>query len=118
MGGELIVNTNQDGDLYSMSGELSTKLSLPARPTIDSEQARETALQAVAKWHEKSSEDFISTEPELWIYDEGLLQPSARPVELVWRMEVTPLDNKGSTVDQAASDGRDQRWLWEWQLLS
>ncbi|HZJ22085.1 MAG TPA: hypothetical protein VFD54_02180, partial [Anaerolineales bacterium] len=93
IGGELIVNTNENGDLFSMNGEVSPDLSLPTQPTIDSEQAKETALQAAAKWYQKSSTDFIATEPELWIYDESLLRASNRQPELVWRMEVTSVDN-------------------------
>ncbi len=93
MGGELIVNTNEDGDLYSMNGEVSPDLSLPTQPTIDSVQAAETALQAMAKWYQKTPADFVATKPELWIFDESLLKQSARPAELVWRMEVTPKDN-------------------------
>ena len=92
IGGELIVNTNDNGDLYSMNGEVSPDLSLSTQPTLDSEQAKQTALQAAAKWYQKTSEDFQASEPELWIYDESLLRPSTRPAELVWRMEVTPKD--------------------------
>jgi fungalysin/thermolysin propeptide len=92
MSGELIVNTNDSGDLYSMNGEVSSDLSLSTQPTIDSEHARVTALQAVAKWYQKGTEDFLVSEPELWIFDESLLRPSTRPAELVWRMEVTPKD--------------------------
>jgi Zn-dependent metalloprotease len=90
LGGELIINTNGSGDLYSINGEISPDISLSTQPTIDSEQARQTALQAAAKWYQRIPEDFLTSEPELWIYDESLLQPSTRPVELVWRMEVTP----------------------------
>ena len=93
MGGELIVNTNENGDLYSMNGEVSPNLSLQTQPTVDSEQARDSALQAVAKWYQKTPADFVASEPELWIFDESLLRSSARPVELVWRMEVTSADN-------------------------
>jgi Zn-dependent metalloprotease len=93
MGGELIVNTNERGDLYSMNGEVSSDLSLQTTPTIDSAQAAETALQAMAKWYQRAPEDFAASAPELWIYDESLLHPSTRPVELVWRMEVTARDN-------------------------
>ncbi len=46
----------------------------------------------MAKWYGMTPEDFTSTEPELWIYDESLLQPSTRPAELTWRIEVTPKD--------------------------
>jgi len=93
MGGELIVNTNGNGDLYSMNGEVSPNLLLPTQPTIDSIQATQTALQAVTKWYEKAPADFVVSTPELWIYDESLLKPSNRAVELVWRMEVTSKDN-------------------------
>ncbi|MBI5704366.1 MAG: M4 family metallopeptidase, partial [Chloroflexi bacterium] len=93
MGGELIVNTNERGDLYSMNGEVSPNLSLRATPTIDSAQAAETALQAVAKWYQHAPQDFVVSTPELWVYDESLLRPSSRPAELVWRMEVTAKDN-------------------------
>jgi Zn-dependent metalloprotease len=93
LGGELIVDTNDNGDLYSMNGEVSPNLSLPTQPTIDPAQAAETALQAMAKWYQRSPEDFVASEPELWIYDESLLRPSTRPVELVWRMEVIAKDN-------------------------
>ena len=92
MGGELIVNTNENGDLNSLNGEVSPDLLLQTQPAITAAQAKETAVQSLAKWYEKTPEDFTATEPELWIFDESLLQPSTRPVELVWRMEVTPRD--------------------------
>ena len=93
MGGELIVNTNERGDLYSMNGEVSPDLSLQTQPEIASDKAQAAALQAVAKWYQGTPDDFVATEPELWIYDESLLQPGTRPVELVWRMEVMPKDS-------------------------
>jgi ribosomal protein L24 len=89
IGGELIVNTNDNGDLYSINGELSPDFSIPTQPKIDSNQAGQTALQAVAKWYQKAPQDFVTSEPQLWIYDESLLQSSTRPIELVWRIEVT-----------------------------
>jgi Zn-dependent metalloprotease len=93
MGGELIVNTNGNGDLYSMNGEVSPNLSLSTQPGIDSLHATQTALQAIAKYYQKKPADFSATNPELWIFDESLLQPSTRPAELVWRMEVTSKDS-------------------------
>src|SRR5687768_2469933 len=38
MGGELIVNTNENGDLYSINGEVSPDLSLSIEPTLTAEQ--------------------------------------------------------------------------------
>jgi len=89
IGGELIVNTDDNGDLYSMNGEVSPQLSLSTYPALDPEQAGKIALQASAKWYQKPSQDFLVSEPQLWIYDESLLRTSNRPPELVWRMEVT-----------------------------
>src|SRR5262245_38793016 len=92
IGGELIVNTNEEGDLYSMNGEVSPDISVSIQPKIESAQAAATAREALAKWYQKTPADFVASEPELWIYDESLLRASARPVELVWRMEVTSKD--------------------------
>lgn len=92
MGGELIINTNENGDLYSMNGEVSANLSLSTQATIDAEQAKEIALKSMAKWYQQTPQDFLVSEPALWVYDESLLRPSTRPAELVWRMEVTPRD--------------------------
>jgi Zn-dependent metalloprotease len=84
MAGELIVNTDDEGNLYSMNGEVSPDLSLDTQPTIDAKQAKASALQSMTKWYQNNSDDFTTTEPELWIFDESLLQPSTRPIELVW----------------------------------
>jgi Zn-dependent metalloprotease len=89
LAGEMIVSTDEGGNLLSMSGEVSPQPSLSVTPDITSEQARATALEAVAKWYELTPADLTATEPEVWIYDERLLKPSTRPIELVWRMEVT-----------------------------
>jgi len=92
MAGELIVNTNDQGDLYSMNGEIAPNLSLPTQPTIDSQEASRIALQAAAKWYRKTPEDFNTSAPTLWVFDESLLKSSQRRAELVWRMDVTPAD--------------------------
>src|SRR6266498_410158 len=93
LGGELIVNTNDNGDLYSINGEVSPELSLSTQPMIETKQVKETVLQLMAKWYQRNTKEFIITEPELWVFDESLLQPGTRPVELVWRMEVTSKDD-------------------------
>jgi len=90
--GEMIVGTDEVGNLLSMSGEVSPQPSLSVTPDIAAEQARTTALEAVAKWYELTPADLTATEPELWVYDERLLLPSTRPIELVWRMGVTATD--------------------------
>ncbi|MBI3241624.1 MAG: M4 family metallopeptidase [Chloroflexi bacterium] len=92
LAGEMIVGTDEVGNLLSMSGEVSPQPSLSVTPGITIEQARTTTLEAAAKWYELTPADLTTTEPQLWIYDERLLQPSTRPAELVWRMEVTATD--------------------------
>ncbi len=92
IGGELIVHTNEEGDLYSINGEVGRGLSLPIEPAIQAEAAQQSALGAVAKWYQITPEGFSVSEPELWIFDPSLLMPSTRPPELVWRMEVTAID--------------------------
>jgi outer membrane protein assembly factor BamB len=106
MGGELIVNTNEQGDLYSMNGEVSPGLSLQTQPEIASDKAQAAALGAVAKWYQGTPVDFVTSEPELWIYDESLLQPSTRPVELVWRMDVTPKNSSLPVHELVLVDAR------------
>ena len=49
IGGELIIHTNGQGDLYSINGEVAANLSVPTEPVIQREQAEHSALQAVGK---------------------------------------------------------------------
>lgn len=93
MGGELNVNTNENGDLYSLNGEVASNLTLSTLPNVDPEQAVQTALEGAAEWYEKTPGEFAASTPELWIYNESLLRPSTRSAELVWRLEVTPRDS-------------------------
>ena len=90
--GEMIVNMNAEGNLLSISGEVSPDLTLSINPTIQAVTARKTALVEIAKLYEINEKHLVSSEPELWIFDESLLTASSRPVELVWRMEVTAKD--------------------------
>jgi len=88
LAGELIVNIDTRGGLLSISGEISPGLSLSVKPTVTAEEAGEIALGVVSKGYELDNDQLTVTEPELWIFDERLLQPSARPAELVWRLNV------------------------------
>ncbi|HSB01867.1 MAG TPA: hypothetical protein VLE49_14550, partial [Anaerolineales bacterium] len=80
-GGELMVNTNQNGDLYSMNGEVSQGLSIDTQPAITAEQAIEIAKQSMVKWHGGKPADYQQTQPSLWIYDEQLVRPSDLPIK-------------------------------------
>jgi Zn-dependent metalloprotease len=92
IGGEMIVNMNTDGELLSISGEVASDLTLDTKPGIKAQEARKTALAEMAKLYNLNEADLDSTTPELWIFDESILTASTRPVELVWRMEVTAKD--------------------------
>jgi bacillolysin len=93
IGGELIVHTNADGDLYSINGEVAKDLSLPTEPTVSLEEAQASALRLVAKGYERTPDHFNVSAPELWVFEAALLMPSTRPPELVWRIEVTSSDH-------------------------
>jgi DNA-binding beta-propeller fold protein YncE len=90
--GEMIVNMNANGELLSISGEVSSDLTLDTKPAIKAQEALKIALNEIAKLHNIDEKALTSTDPELWIFDESLMTASTRPVELVWRMEVTAKD--------------------------
>ena len=93
LGGELIVNASDQGELYSMNGEVSQGLSLDTDPAISVETAIDIAKQGMTKWYGGNPEDYTYKNAELSIFDESLIGgPGLRPAELVWRMDLTPVD--------------------------
>jgi bacillolysin len=90
MAGELIVNMKADGSLLSINGEVSPNLNLDIQPKVSAAYASRVALQTVVTTYNLKPEELTVGEPELWIFDERLMQDKAtQPVHLVWRMEVT-----------------------------
>jgi Zn-dependent metalloprotease len=90
MAGELIVNTNAQGALVSINGEVSPDLDISVTPSIDASQAQGIALQEIASAYGLFLSDVVASEPELWIYDARLMNgEDATPAHLVWRMEIT-----------------------------
>ncbi|CAG1002137.1 Hemagglutinin/proteinase [Anaerolineales bacterium] len=93
MGGELIVNANDQGALYSMNGEVAQALSLDTTPSLTADEAVEIAKRGMAKWYGGEKSGYTpSVAAELWIFDEKILRPSTRPAELVWRMDMVTVD--------------------------
>jgi len=92
LAGEIIVNQDSRGRLLSMSGEISPDLSISVEPALTSREAADLALGAISKQYGLDPSDLSANNPERWIFDERLLRPSARPVELVWRSEVSGVD--------------------------
>ena len=90
MGGELIVNTDAEGALLSINGEISPSLDISTTPTITVRAARDLALKAIAEVYGLEPGDLTASDPALWIYDARLLNgDDPTPAHLVWRMEVS-----------------------------
>ncbi|MBI5934568.1 MAG: hypothetical protein HY867_12760, partial [Chloroflexi bacterium] len=90
MAGELIVNTNAQGGLLSINGEVSPDLNISIAPSIDAALAQSVALQEIASAYGLSLSEVVASEPELWVYDARLMNgEDTTPAHLVWRMEVT-----------------------------
>jgi bacillolysin len=89
--GEMIVNMTPQNTMSSMSGEVTSDLSMETAPTIEPAEALNIARAAVQKQYELVATP-VATTPELWIYDPKLLEPSDAPARLVWRMKVAPVD--------------------------
>lgn len=87
--GELIVNVNAAGRLAAISGEVSPNLNLNTSPGISSAVAVQQARDQVAKAIGVSAGSLSANTPELWIFDSLLVSPLSRPVQLVWRVEVS-----------------------------
>jgi len=92
IGGELVVNIISSGGLLSINGEVSPALSIPTEPRFTAEQTRDTALSLIASRYSIPASELNISEPGLWIFDERLLRDSNRPAELVWRVEVSAVN--------------------------
>jgi Zn-dependent metalloprotease len=88
LGGQLLVNMDKRGGLTSISGEVSPELTLDTAPRLSAAEAEQDALLVVAKYHAVEASALSVSPATLWIFDERLLLPGARPPELVWRTEV------------------------------
>ncbi|MEK6222810.1 MAG: hypothetical protein N2D54_11245, partial [Chloroflexota bacterium] len=93
IGGELILHMSENGKLYSLSGEISPNLNLSTKFKINPQQAKITALAIVAKQYAVAADNLVASTPKLSIFDERLLQPSTKPAELVWQLEVNAKDS-------------------------
>ncbi len=92
LGGELIVQMDKQRDVLSVTGEVLPSPAVSTVPAIAAGTAQRLALAVAAKTHELSPELLTATEPELWIYNPLLLgAPGPQRTELVWRVEVNPV---------------------------
>lgn len=94
IGGEINVNLASNNGLLSINGEISPGLTLPTQAAITMQQAKDKALNAVAKWYQVKPSTLKISVPALSVYDPQLLGPNATPASLVWRMELTSKELK------------------------
>lgn len=91
IGGEIIVQMGNRQDILSANGEVLPDIEISIIPSVDAKTAVQTALNKVAKDYGLSAADLTATEPELWIYNPGIMGGPGIPTStLVWRIEVTP----------------------------
>jgi bacillolysin len=91
-GGELIVQLDAAKNVLSANGEILSGIAAPTQPSILLAAARQSALELVAKHYGVETSALQTTEPALWIFNPALVEPGSGPTQLVWRMEVTPVE--------------------------
>jgi len=98
MAGELNVEVDGENNLLVANGEALPDISLDIRPDVSAKDARQTALQTVAKDNDLRRTRLQTSKPELWIYDPRLMGgPGVEVPRLVWRMNVA---DKGRFIDE------------------
>ncbi len=91
-GGDVIVQT-RPGGVAMVMGQTLPKANLAIVPRITSDEAQQSALQQVAKYHGLSIDRLTVGAPAPWIYNARLLKQGRDLTQLVWRVEVTSDDD-------------------------
>lgn len=89
IGGEMVLNTDEKGNVISLNGEISPNLKLDSiKASISAEQAYQIASKGAQAWYKVPKASLIISQPALSIYDEHIFKPSTKASTLVWRVEV------------------------------
>lgn len=89
LAGELVVQTDGQGDVFSAGGEALPSLALSVKPAIDASAAAQAARDQIAKQYDVAASSLTVAAPALWVYNPTLLGGPGAPVSsLVWRTEV------------------------------
>jgi bacillolysin len=89
LGGELVVNLDEVGNMLSASGEALPSLRMSVTPQVSPSEARDAAASAVARARAVPATGLDTSAPRVWIYDSRLLGgPGLDRPALVWRMDV------------------------------
>jgi Zn-dependent metalloprotease len=93
LGGELVVQMDWENNVLSANGEVLPQPRVNVVPYIGTSEARERALDMMAKNYGLGVDTLVATEGELWIYNPMLLGGQGPHITaLVWRMEVEPVE--------------------------
>ena len=106
LGGELVVNLDAGGRVLSAGGEALPGADVPS-PAVGSAEARESAIDAVAREHGVPASSLDASMPELWLYDAKLLGgPGPDGTTLVWRTAVTGRRDRPADADRRGAGQR------------
>jgi Zn-dependent metalloprotease len=94
---DVIVNTNAQGAMTSLTAKTSPNLTVDVNPTVTAEAAAARAITATAKYENVAADSLSANTPELQIYDSRLLINDGRPAHLVWKVEVS---SQSAPVDE------------------
>ena len=93
LGGELVVQLSTlDNGIISVNGEILPGISVDTTPAVPAGVARETALTVVAEEYGLDPSGLTASEPQLRIYNPAIMGGDQGPAQLVWQLEVTPLE--------------------------
>ncbi len=96
--GEVIVNTNAQGAMLSLTAKTSPNLDADITPTLTADDAVAVAIKAIAKYNKVDAASLTTSTPKLQIYDSRLLNPDGVPPRLVWNIVVSALSEGISEV--------------------
>ena len=94
LGGELIVQLDQNQNVISANGEILPDIDEQILEiNISADEASELAINLAAKQYGYQKGALSTTAPELWIYSPKIFSSSSGPTQLVWKVEVTTQDS-------------------------
>ena len=91
-GAEIIIQLDADNNIILVNGDLLPNIDLNPIAITGTPEAQQSAVDLVAVTYGVASEALTVSDPELMVYDPGILQPEDGETVLVWKVEVTPVE--------------------------